>query len=245
MPLAEALSDHLGWDREPKHPEEWQRLAEERPLEALWLSALSEDKAVRKGFPKLAAAAIQAFRASPACPAPSWTFVDMLLDLQASYVREIDRLEKGADDLERRGEAERQRSEDLRDELKRLRRENAELRAERAAAEKRAAAAEEGLTRAAQTRDRDRLDEAERRFRKAEKEAEHLRREIERRDAPLARESGAPAPPIPAVAPAAAVDRGRHESPATRAPPDPQEALQEGEDRRVPHPRGQCVSRGR
>jgi hypothetical protein len=207
MPLAEALSDRLGWDREPRTPEDWQRLAEERPLEALWLSALSEDKAVRRSFPKLAAAAVQAFRGSPACPPPSWTFVDMLLELQASYVREIDRFEKETDDLERRMEAERQRSDELRDELKRLRRENAELRADRAAAEKRAAAALEERLLAAQAPERARIEEAERRFRKAEKEAEHLRREIERRDAagtgdPAAPATAGPAPPI--VTPTAA-----------------------------------------
>jgi hypothetical protein len=182
MPLADALSDRLGWDREPERPEDWPRLAEERPLEALWLASLSDDRAVRKAFPKLAAAAVQAFRSSPACPAPSWTFVDMVLELQASYVREIDRLAKETEDLERRVDGERQRSDDLRDESKRLRRENAELRAERAAAEKRAAAAEEERrATVARTPDQARLEEAERRLRKAEKEAEHLRREIERR----------------------------------------------------------------
>ncbi|HSD29842.1 MAG TPA: hypothetical protein VLL75_21240 [Vicinamibacteria bacterium] len=199
MPLAEALNDRLGWDREPARTEDWQRLAEERPLEALWVAALSEDKSVRKAFPKLAAAAVQGFRASPACTPPSWTFVDMLLDLQASYVREIDRLEKADDDLERRVEAERQRSEDLREEVKRLRREGAELRAERAAAEKKAAAALEARSLAARAPESVKLEEAERRLRKAEKEAEHLRRELERRDALEA--PGAPVPPLAATSP--------------------------------------------
>jgi hypothetical protein len=145
--LAEALGDRLGWDREPARPEDWQRLADERPLEALWLGALSEDKAIRKGYPKLAASAIRAFTASPECPKPSWEFVDILLDLQALATREVDRLVKANDELHRRTETERVRSEDLRDELKRLRRENAELRAERAAADKRAAAATEARAR--------------------------------------------------------------------------------------------------
>jgi hypothetical protein len=184
MPLAEALSDRLAWDREPKGLEEWQALAQERPLEALWLSALSEDKTVRKAFASLAGAAVQAYRASPACPAPTWTFVDMLLELQAASVRELDDFEKQADDLKRRLEGEQARSDDLREELKRLRRENAELRSVRSTADKRVAAAEEAAQRAAQARDAARLEEAERRYRKAEKEAEHLRREIERRIAP-------------------------------------------------------------
>jgi hypothetical protein len=199
--LAEALGDRLGWDREPAGPEDWQRLVHERPLEALWLGALSEDKAVRKGFPKLAAAAVGVFTSSPGCPTPSWEFVDILLDLQALAAREVDRLAKAAEDLDRRGEAERQRSDDLREELKRLRRENADLRAERAAAEKRAAAATEARARASATPDGARLEEAERRLRKAEKEAEHLRRELDRRDAsPLPEPSLPPAAAAPEVA---------------------------------------------
>ncbi len=180
--LGQALGDRLGWDQEPQ-PGDWARLAEERPLEALWLGALSEDKTVRKGFPKLAAAALRSFTASPACPKPSWGFMEILMDLQAGAVRDLDHLLKAGDDLDRRMEAERQRSEDLREELKRLRRENAELRAERAAADKRAAAAAEARTRASVSADAARIEEAERKLRKAEKEAEHLRRELDRRDA--------------------------------------------------------------
>ena len=180
--LGEALGDRLGWDQEPA-PEDWPRLVEERPLEALWLGALSEDKVVRKAFPKLAAAALRAFTASPACPKPSWEFLEILMDLQASAVRDLDQLLKAGIDLERRVDAERQRSDDLREELKRLRRENAELRAERAAADKRVAAATEARARASASTDGARIEEAERRLRKAEKEAEHLRRELDRRDA--------------------------------------------------------------
>jgi len=179
--LAEALGDRLGWDQEPQ-PGDWARLAEERPLEALWLGALSEDKAVRKGFPKLAAAALRSFTASPACPTPSWDFMEILMDLQASSVRDFDQLLKAGDDLDRRIEGERLRCEDLREELKRLRRENAELRAERAAADKRAAAAIDARARATVSADTARIEEAERKLRKAEKEAEHLRRELDRRD---------------------------------------------------------------
>jgi hypothetical protein len=193
LSLALALGDRLGWDQEPSRPEEWERLAEERPLEALWLGALSEDKAVRKSFPKVAASAVRVFTSSPACPMPSWEFVDILLDVQASGAREVDRLLKDTDDLDRRIEAERQRADDLRDEARRLRRENAELRAERAAAEKRASAAAEARARATITPDGARLEEAERKLRKAEKEAEHLRRELDRKDAPSEPE------PLPSV----------------------------------------------
>ena len=195
--LAEALADRLGWDRAPGRPEDWERLAAERPLEALWLGAVSEDKAVRKTFPKIAASAIQTFTSSPACKAPSWDFVDILLDLQALAAREIDRLEKATDDLDRRMEAERQRADDLRDEAKRVRRENAELRTERAAADKRATAASEARARASATPEGARLEEAERRLRKAEKEAEHLRRELDRRDEAAATEEPIPAPAPP------------------------------------------------
>jgi hypothetical protein len=198
LSLALALGDRLGWDQEPARTEDWERLAEERPLEALWLGGLSEDKAVRKAFPKVAAAAIRAFTSSPACPIPSWEFVDILLDVQASGAREVDRLLKDADDLDRRIEAERQRADDLREEAKRLRRENAELRAERAAADKRAAAAAEARARATITPDGARLEEAERRLRKAEKEAEHLRRELDRKDAD--------APSVPASPPKVTVE---------------------------------------
>jgi hypothetical protein len=191
--LAEALGDRLGWDREPARAEDWEGLAAERPLEALWLGAWSEDKGVRKAFPKLAATALRAFVASPACPKPSWEFLEILLDLQASAVRDLDHRMKAGDDLARRMEAERQRSEDLRDELKRLRRENAELRAERANAEKRATAAAEARAHAAASVEGARLEATERKLRKAEKEAEHLRRELERRD-----EAPPPEPPLPA-----------------------------------------------
>jgi hypothetical protein len=200
LSLAQALGDRLGWDKEPARPEDWERLAAERPLEALWLGALSEDKAVRKAFPKVAAAAVRAFTSSPACPIPSWEFVDILLDVQATSARELDSLAKTTEDLDRRIEAERQRADDLRDEAKRLRRENAELRAERAAAEKRAASAAEARARATITPDSARLEEAERRLRKAEKEAEHLRRELDRKDALSEPEAllpvVAPAPPV-------------------------------------------------
>jgi hypothetical protein len=187
MPLAQALHDRLGWDREPATPEEWDRVGAERPLEALWMAALSETKAMRKEFPRRAAEWLSAFRASPQCRPPSWEFVEGILDVHAQAMRDEQELVRQVQDGERRLEAERERSDDLREELKRLRRETSELRAERAQLERRTAAPAPRSWTAA---DSGRMEELERRLRKAEKENEHLRRELER-----ARASSDPAGP--------------------------------------------------
>jgi hypothetical protein len=193
--LAQALHDRLAWDKEPDTPEEWTRIAQERPLEALWMAALSETKAVRKAFPQFAAECVRAFRASPASRPPSWEFVEEVLTVHGTVLQDLRDAERDLDDAERRHEAERQRSDDLRDELKRLRRETSELRAERALAEKKAAAAEEARARhEAAPPDSLRFEEQERRLRKVEKENEHLRRELER------------AQPAPVTAPAPVED---------------------------------------
>lgn len=186
--LAQALHDRLAWDKEPEATEEWTRIAQERPLEALWMAALSETKAVRKAFPQFAGECVRIFRSSPASRPPSWEFVEEVLTVHGTALQDLRDAERDLDDAERRFEAERQRSDDLRDELKRLRRETSELRAERALAEKRAAAAAEARARSeAVSPDALRVEEAERRLRKVEKENEHLRRELERaRPEPLA-----------------------------------------------------------
>jgi len=176
LPVAQALHDRLAWDREPACAEEWDRLGHERPLEALWMAALSEDKAMRKAFPRRAAEWLAAYRASPACTPPSWQFVEGVLDVHSLTMRDVRELAKEADDLERRLEAERQRSDDLRDELKRLRRETSDLRAEKAQLERKAGSREVLGPAPEATR----LEELERRLRKAEKEGEHLRRELAR-----------------------------------------------------------------
>ncbi len=191
LPVAQALHDRLAWDREPSTPEEWDRLGRERPLEALWVAALSEDKAVRKSFSRRAAEWLGAFRASPLCRPPSWEFVEGVLDVHAQTVRESQTLVKAVEDLERRLDTERERSDDLREELKRLRRETSELRAERALLEKKASGREPRAWR--ETPDAGRVEELERRLRKADKEAEHLRREVERVLA-LSRVGADPAP---------------------------------------------------
>ncbi len=203
--LGQALHDRLAWDHEPAAPEEWARLGQELPLEALWMAALSESKAVRKGFPQLAAGCLKAYQASPASRPPSWEFVEEILTVHGATLQDLRDAERDLEDAERRHEAERQRSDDLRDELKRLRRETSELRTDKALAEKKAAAALEAQARARETpADAQRFEELERRLRKADKENEHLRRELDRArpepdEAGVAREieqlEGADAPP--------------------------------------------------
>jgi hypothetical protein len=208
LPLAQALHDRLAWDQEPESPEEWARLGQERPLEALWMAALSESKAVRKGFPQFAADCARAFHASPASRPPSWPFVEEVMAVHARTLESLRKAERDLEDAERRHEAERQRSDDLRDELKRLRRETSDLRAEKAQAEKKAAAALEARAQWESTpTDLQRLEELERRLRKAQKENEHLRRELERAqpepspEEPVEEEREAPLGP-PATEPA-------------------------------------------
>jgi hypothetical protein len=179
MALAQALHDRLAWDKEPADPGEWERLQGEKPLEALWMAALSETRTVRKTFPRFAAECVRAFRASPGCIPPSWEFVEGILEIQSTALAQLRDAERRLEDAERRFEAERQRSDEVREELKRLRRETSDLRAEKAQAERKAAALEE-RARAEPPADGQRLEGLERRVRKAEKENEHLRRELER-----------------------------------------------------------------
>jgi hypothetical protein len=221
LELAQALHDRLAWDREPADMEEWERLARERPLEALWMGALSETKPVRKAFVRLAPECLRAFRASPQCTPPSWDFTEGILEIHTQTVRDLRDAEKTADDAERKLEAERQRLDDLRGELKQLRRENSELRGEKAQAERRASALAARARPAAAPHDADRIEELERRLRKAEKEAEHLRRELERRDS---NGGGGSALPPPGASSAVEV-------PAMPAPPlSPPPAPQPGDD---------------
>jgi hypothetical protein len=213
IPLAQALHDRLGWDREPATAEEWSRVGAERPLEALWMAALSETKAMRKEFPHRVAEWLAAFRASPLCRPPSWEFVEGVLDVHAQAMRDAHEMTRTIQDTERRLEAERERSDDLREELKRLRRETSELRAERAQLERRTALpAPRTWIGAAET---GRLEEMERRLRKAEKEGEHLRRELEKaralphRDLPdETAEAAVSTPSLPAAPPQPILDDG-------------------------------------
>jgi hypothetical protein len=183
-PLAQALHEQLGWDREPADMDAWWQAVRERPLEALWMAALSESKAVRKEFSHVAEHCLENWRESPACTPPSWEYVEALLDLQAASTRDVRDAERRAEDSERKQSADRERLEELREELKRLRRENAELRGGKAEAERRAARVPGPMQAAAP--EAARLEDLERRLRKTEKENEHLRRERERLETALA-----------------------------------------------------------
>jgi hypothetical protein len=180
LPLAQELHDRLAWDREPPELEAWWELVRDKPLEALWMAALSENRNVRKEFTHIAAHCLENYRGSPECPPPSWEYVDGLVDVQAKTAADLKEAERLTEDAERRYQVERERVEELREELKRLRRENAELRAARAAAERRAEALETRSRDAAVLPEQRRIEELERRLRKAEKEREHLLRERER-----------------------------------------------------------------
>src|SRR5262245_10618771 len=179
--LAQTLHEQLAWDREPSNMDGWWQVVRERPLEALWMAALSESKPVRKEFAHVAEHCLENWRQAPECAPPSWEYVEALLEVQAESARDVRDAERRAEDAERKQSADRERIEELREELRRLRRENAELRAGRAEAERRAARAFETVPAAGP--DAVRLQELERRLRKADKEIEHLRRESERHQA--------------------------------------------------------------
>jgi hypothetical protein len=192
--VAEELHDRLAWDREPGDMDEWWRLVRDRPLEALWMAAVSETRAVRREFPHIAEHCLDNHRSSPDCAPPSWEFIDGLLELQAQSARELREAEKAIEDSNRRYEAERARSDEIRDELKKLRRENSELRGEKAQAERRLEALESRSHDLPAAQEPRRVEDLERRLRKAEKEREHLWRELERQ-----RGGGSAADPEPPV----------------------------------------------
>jgi hypothetical protein len=200
--VAEALHERLAWDREPPALDDWWQLVADRPLEALWMAALSGTKAVKKEFAHIAQHALENYRSSPECTPPSWEFVEGILDVQSDTTRALREAEKGLESAERRAESDREKLEELREEAKRLRRENGDLRAAKAAAERRAAAVQANGP--AVSEEARRAEELERRLRKAEKEREHLARELERlrRDespeTPAPSEDAAPAPEAPA-----------------------------------------------
>jgi hypothetical protein len=199
VPLGQALHDRLAWDRDPADLDGWWRLVVDKPLEALWMAALSESRPVRKEFAHIVEHCLENYRSSPACAAPSWEFVEGLLEVQAQNAHDLREAEKGIEEAERKAEADRQRLEELRDELKRLRRETSELRGEKAGAERRAEAlAAEHRAQAAAAEARP-AEELERRLRKAEKEREHLFNELAR----LRQAAAGPRPEAAAAEPAA------------------------------------------
>jgi len=206
MLMAEALHERLAWDQEPPTLDGWWELVADRPLEALWMAALSGNRAVKKEFGHIAKHALENFRASPDCAPPSWQFVEGILDVQAEATRALRDLEKALEDAERRAESDREKLEELRAEARKLRRENGELRSSKAAAERKAASFQAAP--AAPSEEARRIEELERRLRKAEKEREHLAWETER-----LRLAGAPGAPAPAEA--------ASPPPAPKAAPEP------------------------
>jgi hypothetical protein len=201
--LAVALHERLAWDREPSALDEYERLARERPLEALWMAALSEAKPVRKAFPRLAEQCLRSYRSSPTCTPPSWDYVEALHQFRSQALRDLEKTEKAAEAAARDLESERVHVTELREELKRLRRENADLRGEKAQTERRAEALASRVKDAPPSEFAARqVEDLERRLRKAEKEKEHFWREVERlRAGAVASANGAPVEPASAPSP--------------------------------------------
>lgn len=177
--LAAALHERVGWDREPTGIDAWWEVVRERPLEALWMAALSPSKDVRKEFAHIASHCVENYRSSPASAPPSWEYVEGLLDVMGATHQDLRDSERGEEDALRKYEVERERLEDLREELKRQRRELAELRAEVADHRRGSSQALAPVSVSASDEAR-RAQDLERRLRKSEKEREHLHREIER-----------------------------------------------------------------
>lgn len=221
LALARELHDRLAWDREPATLDDWWRVVRERPLEALWMAALSETKAVRKELAHIIEHCVENVRASPTWEPPSWEFVEGVLAVQAEAIRDLREAEKKAEDAERRNEAERERLEELREELKRLRRENGGLRGEKAQAERRAAELEARFRDEATADDARRAEELDRRLRKAEKEREHLSRELERIQASAAPTSAQRAPAPEAVDEDEVSELPAHAQPSLSEDPNP------------------------
>ena len=177
--LAAALHERLGWDREPVDMDAWWEVVRERPLEALWMAALSSSKELRKEFGHIASHCIENYRSSPASAPPSWEYVEGLLDVMAATNQDLRDSERSEEDASRKYEVERERLEELREELKRQRRELSELRAE-VADHRRGSNQAPASVRVPASDEAHRAEDLERRLRKSEKEREHLHREIER-----------------------------------------------------------------
>jgi hypothetical protein len=189
--LAKELNDRLSWDHEPRDLDGFWDLVRERPLEALWMAALSENRPVRREFRHIARHCLENYRSSPDCAAPSWEFIEGVLEIHATTVRQFLEAQKELESRERRIGAETQRLQELREDLKRLRRENSDLRAALVSAERRA----DNVVREAEgvTGQSKRLEEVERRALRAEREREHALRELEKRQ---------PSAPLPSPPPA-------------------------------------------
>ncbi len=212
--LARALHDRLAWEQEPADLDGWWGPVVDRPLEALWMAALSGSKVVRKEFAHLAGHCVENHRAR--ADPPSWEFVEGLTDVQATTARRLREAEHAADEAARRIESERRRASDLRDALAAARRELGDAQADRARAERRAAAVDAAAREPAAS-DADPDAELRRRLRRSEQEVEHLRRALARAREPAASRAPRPAPrddddPIDAADP----EEGRSPDPNPR-----------------------------
>lgn len=217
--LAQRLDDHLAWDQAPATLDDWWPVVRERPLEALWMAALSRDRAVRREFKHIAEHCLENYRNSPACKPPTWAFIDALLHIHGVQGQRLSEAEHAVAEGLRRIEAERERLDELREELRKLRRENAELRAERARLERqqRASAPSTGgpTANTPASAPPELVALLERRVRKLEKERAHLVRLLEREAAEPAEvvhgatvaETASRAASAPASAPDAALAR--------------------------------------
>jgi hypothetical protein len=209
------LNDRLAWDNEPASLDAWWAPVRERPLEALWMAAMSSSREVRKEFDHILDHCLDNYRNSPECLQPSWDFVEGNLEVHAATARDLQEAIRTAEDAERRLETERQRLDELRDELKRLRREAAELRREHAQTRRLLDDARRSPGPAAPTAaDVGRVAELEQALRKADKENEHLRRRLERDN------GDAETPPAP-VAPAPDILAPRRPQPPLSQDPNP------------------------
>ena len=179
--LAQELQDHLAWDQEPGSLDEWWTLVVERPLEALWMAALSTSKTVRQELGHIVFHCLENYRSSPDCRPPSWEFVDGLYDVYARQERSLREWQRRCEDAESRLRSEHERLEELRQELRRVRRESAGERAQRAQAERRVDDLRRQVDAASTDAATVRSETLERRARKAEKEREHLLQELARR----------------------------------------------------------------
>jgi hypothetical protein len=210
--LGQALHDHLGWDQEPAELDDWWDIVVERPLQALWMAALSRNRAVRKELAHITHHCLENFRASPDSSPPSWEFVEAIVDVQAETLTRLRDVERRAAEATRKHEVERARLAELRKQLKRMRRESSELRASRTRVEP---TAQNESSPAPGPEPRSELQELERRLRRVEKEREHLLRELERERERKATTSS----------PMATVSDSGTVQPAVNEPPAPEEEV--------------------
>ena len=213
--IAAALNDHLAWDHEPGTLDELWPIVRERPLEALWIAARSEERTIRDEFDHVTQHCLENFQESAGDAPPSWEFIRGVLGVQARTVAQLRETERRADDAQRRCESMKRQLTELREALKRLRRQNNDLSTARAAAERRAAH-DEAPTESASAR---RMNQLEAQVRKLEKARAHALREQEGEHAPKPVSPGREDAPKPTPTPEGLA------FPSIEDDPDPQRRL--------------------